>query len=289
MSILQNPIKLIEQAEEYLFSSAPGKFPEAREIAAGNLCRQVLEQILFILCFYSRMGCRNFVRPDRSLMNAGKLLRELDRFDSKTGKNYWQLARESSPRIAKFGRKPATLRKWGRLLNEPSHFSLAFRRVSSGTLLKFVSFAKGLFDERDWHLITVAINELFSNGKYVAQIGNDPQHTPGILFRAVATAKNLTRESNGAISFRGPELSFMVIPADSIPRGRWPKLPVMIQGSNNIAIMVQLMNRNGNRIDMSSLKTLINTLADTEHQKRYVVSRLRRIGIPARVIRSSRK
>ncbi len=286
MSILQDPIRLINQAEEYLLVADSGKFPEAREIAAGNLCRQLLEQILFILCFYSRMESRHFIRQDRSLRTAGKLLLALNRVDSQTGKKYWQLARDRSPRIAKFAKRPASLRKWSHLLNEPSHFSLDYRKVSADVLAQFIAFAKTLFDELDWHVTTVAINELFSHGRYKAQIENDARCTPGLLFSSVVTAYNLTREPNGNLSIKGPEQKVKVIPADCIPRGPWPKNPVMIQGSTGIAIMFQFINKSGHPINITNFQTILNTIAETDHQKRYLVGRLRKLGIPAKVTRS---
>jgi hypothetical protein len=284
MSILQDPIRSIRQAEEYIRNADSGQFPEANEMAAGNLCRQLLEQVLFILCFYSRMPPQAFIRPDRSLKTAGKLLEELDKIDKITTKSYWQLARERSPRVAKFACRPKTLRKWSRLLNEPSHFSLKYRKVSADKLLLFVTFIKSLFDESDWHLITVAINELFSNGRYTAQIGEFPQCTPGLMSRLVVSAYHLKKEANGSLSIIVPGRSVKIIPADRIPRGPWPKLPVLIQGSSGIGIMFQLINKNGNPINLTNGQTILDTIAETIPQKRYLIGRLRKLGLSVKAI-----
>jgi len=45
MSILQDPISALAQAEWYLDHSDQELFPGAFEIAAGNICRQTLEKL----------------------------------------------------------------------------------------------------------------------------------------------------------------------------------------------------------------------------------------------------
>lgn len=130
MGLLQDPLKALNQIDWYIQNRKKEKFPGAFELAAGNLCRQTLEQILFILCFYSRMPNGKYIRPNNTLKTARQLLNALDSPDSTTGKTYWDHARLRGRRIRKFASKPRTLIKWQRELNKPSHFSTAFRTVN---------------------------------------------------------------------------------------------------------------------------------------------------------------
>ena len=60
MSLLQHPLRALDQVEWYLDSPDKEQFPGAFLLAAGNLARQVLEQVLFILAFYSGMPRNKF-------------------------------------------------------------------------------------------------------------------------------------------------------------------------------------------------------------------------------------
>ena len=59
MSLLQDPLKVLSQIEWYLTNQDKEIFPGAYVLSAGNLSRQLLEQILFILCFYSGLPKNN--------------------------------------------------------------------------------------------------------------------------------------------------------------------------------------------------------------------------------------
>src|SRR3972149_1439470 len=170
MGILQDPVKALGQADWYLKNQQLEKFPGAFELAAGNLCRQTLEQVLFILCFYSGMPQSHYLRGDRSLRTAGRLLDALDLVASRSRSDYWSRARRRGPRIAKFARLRRTLRMWQRILNEPSHFSLKFRRVDTQFLQSFISRAGSTFDDLARHLLIAGINEVFSGGRFRANL-----------------------------------------------------------------------------------------------------------------------
>ena len=77
MGLLQDPVSSLDQARWYLSNKQFEKFPGAFELAAGNLCRQILEQILFILCFFSTMPKNKFIKPDRKLKTAWNLYEQL--------------------------------------------------------------------------------------------------------------------------------------------------------------------------------------------------------------------
>lgn len=131
MGLLQDPVKAIEQAEWYLDNANLEKFPGAFELAAGNICRQTLEQILFILCFFSNMPSNRYFKTNkRILRTGGEMLEALNKVDTTSGKKYWEMSRKRGPRIQKFARYPRSLKVWLKLLNEPSLFLLDFETLT---------------------------------------------------------------------------------------------------------------------------------------------------------------
>jgi hypothetical protein len=64
MGLLQDSKRTLAQINWYLGHTHLEQFPGAFEIAAGNLSRQLLEQVLFILCFFAGVPRRSFLRSD---------------------------------------------------------------------------------------------------------------------------------------------------------------------------------------------------------------------------------
>jgi len=289
MSLLQDPKKALDQAEWFLDHRQYEKFPGAFELVAGNLCRQTLEQILFILCFFSRMPNNCFMKSDRTLKIASKLLQELDKVDATTGKNYWELARLRGSRVRKFGRYPRTLKSWRKKLNEPSHFSVKFRKVDEVGIRKFIFRIRGWLDDKDKHLIVVAINEIFSRGKFLSTLANDKDNTPGIKWNVVVGPSDLYRGENGGLTLRTPYEKFKVISDTEIPRGRWPQLPVIVKGWGNFDFGFQFYNKRGDPIDLTNLKTVFKSFAKTKSDRNYLIKRLRQLGFKVNVKTSSER
>ena len=153
MGLLQDPVASLEQARWYLDNRDLEKFPGAFELAAGNLCRQTLEQILFILCFFSTMPKNKYIKNDRTLKTAWSLYDQLKKTKSGTSKTYFKIARSRGTRIQKFATQPRTLDKWRKLLNESSHYSAKHRNLDEVVLGDFIEYANTLFDEKDKYLI----------------------------------------------------------------------------------------------------------------------------------------
>jgi len=284
MSFLQDPIKALDQAEWYLSKTENEVFPGAFEIAAGNLCRQVLEQILFILCFFSEMPASCYLRRDKTLQTAGRLSKALDQINPKEGKNYWECARKRGPRIRKFARYPRSLKKWQREFNEPSHFSPGYRRVGVSAIRDFVNGVRGWFDDKDKYLIIAAINELYSDGKIRAILGSDEDNTPGVSQRITVTAANIHRTGDGGLTLDGPFDSFVVIPDDEVPRGPWPGKLVLVQHSVGIMMQFQFVTKCGNPVDLSSFEGILKSFSKTRGQRAYLVRRLRQLGFEAQIV-----
>ena len=70
MSLLQSPQSALDQIEWYLDNRIQELFPGAYLLAAGNLSRQTLEQILFILAFYSGLPKTKYLKGGSQLRTA---------------------------------------------------------------------------------------------------------------------------------------------------------------------------------------------------------------------------
>lgn len=278
MGLLQDPKKALEQVEWYLDHKRCEKFPGGFEIAAGNLCRQTLEQILFILCFFSRMPGNSFMRADRTLRTARQLIDALDKVDTVTGKNYWELARRRGPRIRKFARYPQILKRWQRELNEPSHFSMKFRRIDEGRIRDFINYVKKLFDDKDKYLIVAAVNELFSRGRFQATLSKEPENTPGVLTKHIARLSYLERTENGHISLRIPAKKIRFISSTEVPRGPWPRELVLVEHTEGMAFQVQFLTKQGDPINLSNFETVLLSFAKTKGERGALVRHLRQLG-----------
>jgi hypothetical protein len=270
MGLLQEPLKALNQIDWYIQNRKKETFPGAFELAAGNLCRQTLEQILFILCFYSRMPSCKYVRQDNTLKTVGQLLKALDSSDSTTEKTYWKLARLRGRRIRKFASNPRTLRKWQRELNKPSHFSTAFRTVNEVMLSHFLTYAKKLFDDKDKLLLIAAANELYSKGKIKATLSSDHDNTPGISQKVIVTAANIQRNKTGTLCLKIPTKEYTVISATEVPRGPWPGKPLIVQHTVGMSFETQLVTKKGDPVDISNFEGIIRGFAKTKGEIRFL-------------------
>src|SRR6266487_4605483 len=109
MSLLQNPVAALHQVEWYLDNRHLEKFPGAFLISAGNLSRQLLEQILFILAFYSEVPRDKYMKANYQLRTAHQILYSLCETCPGLGGNYLAKARLRGKRIRKFARFPRSL------------------------------------------------------------------------------------------------------------------------------------------------------------------------------------
>ena len=279
MGLLQDPIAALNQADWYLKNSNLEQFPGAFELAAGNICRQTLEQVFFILCFFSGMPKNKYMKTDKTLRTVFHMFEQLGKLETTSGKTYWELARRRGPRIRKFARKPRTLNKWRKILNESAHFSSKFRSLDSSSINLFISIARKLFDDKDKYLLVGALNEIFSSGRVWATLAQDSDNTPGICWQVVVSANNLEFTSEDGFSLLAPEKSFLVISSNNIPRGRWPQVPVLVQNSAGISIGTQLVNKRGQPIDIRNMEGILRSFSSTSGERSYLSRRLHQLGL----------
>jgi hypothetical protein len=280
MSILQDPIKAINQIEWYLDNQTMEKFPGAFILSAGNLCRQVLEQVLFILAFYSRMPQFKYIKTNHQLRTVDKVLIALRETDPASGRTYFEEARLRGPRIRKFARFPRSLDKWRRDFNEPSHFRnpAAKRNTREGYIREFTQKMRMLLDHEDPFLITAAVNEIRSRGKIMATLANDSRNTPGIKVAVTVTPAGLVM-TNGKLTLRSSSLPIQVVPDDKEVPYRWSSRVVLVQHSYGMQINFQALAEDGEPIDLTSLETILLSLARTSDGKKRLERRLKKLGL----------
>lgn len=89
MSLLQHPLKALDQVDWYLDNQDKELFPGAFLLSAGNLGRQVLEQVLFILAFYSGMPRKHFLKSSGEQLTAFTILKNLEKLIQRQGLVTW--------------------------------------------------------------------------------------------------------------------------------------------------------------------------------------------------------
>lgn len=279
MSILQDPLRSLEQIQWYLDHRQDEVFPGAFLLAAGNLARQLLEQILFVLAFYAGLPIRKYLRRDGRLHAPFNILLALKEAHPEDGNTYLEHARRRGHRIRKFARSPRSVDLWRRVFNEPSHFSnpVAGRRIKEKTLQSFVHRLRAILDPQDAHLVTAAINEIRSGGTVRANLGTDPDNTPGIELDAVVGPKDLILRK-GRLTLRGPQVSIQVVPDDKEMPNRWKKRAVLVQHSVGIAIIFAFRNKKGNPIDIRDPRRMLEGLVTTKRDADMLAARLRQLG-----------
>jgi hypothetical protein len=276
MGLLQDPCKALDQAEWYLNNTHHEIFPGAFELAAGNLCRQTVEQMLFILCFYSRMPRNRFMRTDRTLKTAGTLINELNAI-APSGGNFWDAAKAHRHRVAKFARTKARLKRWARDLNEPSHFALKHRKLDLSAYEKFINFAHGVFDKEDCLLIIAAVNEIFSNGRLTVHLSGS-NDLPCMFCRDVIQMKHFERSAAGKLSLSTPEHPVCIVSDSEVPRGRWPHALVIPQHCVGVSLGSRFVTPRGDPVDLQSFETVIRSFANTPAQRRALRRRFKQLG-----------
>lgn len=280
MSLLQSPAQGLDQIDWYLANKSLEIFPGAFYLAAGNLCRQVLEQLLFVLAFYSGMPPTQFMKTNGELRTAGSVLKMLLEPAPLSSRTYLELARRRGARIRKFARYPRSLNRWRRLFNEPSHFRnpAANPRVKEREIASFSKRIRSILDDQDHYLITAAVNELKSRGRVKAVLGPDPENTPGVEIESVVTVSDIAFKG-GRFSLKTPKIPIRVVPDSQEVPLRWSRTVILVQHSSGMSLRCRLVTRDGSPVDCSSLASMIRSLVTTTDDLEGLRRRLRRFGV----------
>jgi hypothetical protein len=148
-------------------------------------------------------------------------------------------------------------------------------------LRQFVGVAQPWFDEKDKNVLVAILNDAISRGRFVAELGPEPLNIPHIRTRVVLKAADIGRNSDGNLttSCAVPH----AVTSRRIPlRGRWPRMPVFLEGTGDIGITIEWVNRHGHRIDLRDFRNVLVGLSTTEEDRLALARRLKRLGIVVR-------
>jgi hypothetical protein len=263
MSLLQHPLKALDQMEWYLDSRNKELFPGAFLLAAGNLARQILEQVVFIVAFYSGMPRRKYLKTSNQLRPLDSVIKVLSESDPASGRSYLQLAASKGSRIRRLTRLSRSFDRWRRLFNEPSHFAnpAAGRRTRELHMRGFAKRLRRVLHDTDGHLITAAVNEIRSNGFIKAVLGKEPDNVPGVEYTVVVTP-DMIHYKDGKFSMLWPEVSMQVVPNTKEVPYRWRKRIMVVENSVGIALLLRGVTRTGQPINISTFQSIIDSFVN---------------------------
>jgi len=290
MSLLQHPLKALDQVEWYLDNQDKELFPGAFLLSAGNLGRQVLEQVLFILAFYSGMPRHKYLKSSGEQRTADTIFKNLQKPDPVSGISYLAQARLTGSRIKKFARYPHSLDKWRRLLNEPSHFRnpAAKPKTQKNDIQEFVKFCRGMFEEIDGFLITAAINEIRTKGFIKAVLSDDADNIPGVEWVAVIRP-NQIELGDESFRLRIPKLKIDIIPDSQEVPIRWSKKLVLVQHSSGMELHCQMVTHTGKPIDLTDFHSLLDTFASDPKDRLQLARRMKQLGHPIKFVTTAKR
>lgn len=266
--------------EWYLNSRDKELFPGAFLLAAGNLARQLLEQIVFILAFYSGMPRGRYLKTSNHFRSLDAVIRALREREPSAGCEYVEVAARRGSRIRKFARLLGALDRWRRLFNEPSHFAnpAAGRRIKELDIRSFANRIRRVTEEVDAFLVTAAVNELRSGGFITAVLGAEPKNIPGVECTVVVTP-NMINYRVGQFSIISPKIPIMVVSnAREVPY-RWRKRVVLVQHSHGMALQLRVVTRAGKPLNLSNFQSIVDTFASDLKDRAQLMRRMKSFGL----------
>lgn len=285
MALLQDPFKVLAQVEHYLGNQNADAFPGASLLSAGNLCRQIVEQIAFLLCVYGSVPKERFLKQDGRLKLLNQVLQALDTKDPSTSRTYWTVARRRGPRIAKYARLRAKLNKWRDWFNEPSHYSAPghHRKIGEQHTREFVQAMRSVIDDKAFALIVAAYNEIMSDGSIRATLASDAANTPAISQTLIMRVRDIKVSPSGQLGIhfgRGP---FQILPDDAEANPRKLKGPAVVRGQLAPVLTMQVVNEHGERVDLTNMETMLRSMMRSRRDVLRVQRRMRRLGFRLRI------
>lgn len=280
MSLLQDPKKVLEQIEWYVQNKELEKFSGAFIMSAGNLCRQLVEQILFIISFYGELPKEKYIKNDDKIKTPFEIIKSLKEIDSQDNTTYIDKAIRRGKRIEKFAVKLSNFDNWRKLFNEPSHFRNPIRTKHYGEddITKFINMMKEIIDDKDCHLLTAAINEMKSGGKIKATLSNDDDNTPAISMEIILTPKDIIVE-NKSLSIKYNKIKYFVVPDDKEIPYKIIKEPILIQHSKEIMLEYRVFNKHRKPIDLTNFQTTLNGICSTKEDCIELKKHLKKYGV----------
>lgn len=279
MSILQDPAKALSQISWYLDHQELEAFPGAFETAAGNLARQLLEQILFILAYFSGLPSDKYLRRNGRLHTAGRVLNALRALEPASHKPWLDRCRRQPGPVRRLVLPARELDRWVRALNEPSHYRppSAHPKKRAATIRRFHQRLAPLITENDGPLLLAIANAIRSKGRFRVVFGSDPPYPPGVELTVTVAPRHLEKVNNG-VGFSVPGLKVHVLPDDAEAPLWGQSQLAMLQRNTRPFLQVQFVTTRGRPIDLTSMATILSSLAGSPASRRSVTRRLRELG-----------
>lgn len=284
MSLLQRPLRALDQIEWYLDHPETEQFPGAFLLAAGNLARQLLEQVVFITAFYAGVPNARFINSRGRLRSLDVIIKELRATDPASGQPYATQAGARGPRIRKFIRLSRSFDRWRRAFNEPSHFAnpAVGRKTKTESVRRFVRAMRSTLDELDEHLITAAVTEIRSKGAIKAVLGSDGVNRPGVLYTVVVSPK-LLEYRDGNFSMRFPPVPQIVVSKSQEVSHRWRNKILAIQDSGGMEVKLRIVSSSGHPINIAHFQSVVDAFVNDPRDRPVFVRRMKRFGLTVEV------
>ncbi|HOS83069.1 MAG TPA: hypothetical protein PK445_10135, partial [Methanolinea sp.] len=180
-----------------------------------------------------------------------------------------------------FAQLSKSFNKWRLQFNEPSHYRnpITSPHTKEKHIREFVRRLRQIIDPMDSHLITAAANELLSNGKLKATIGDDALNTPGIIRDVIVTPRFFS-VIDGKLTWREPGFKMQVIPADrEIQQLNWKNQLILVQHTSNIRLAARFITEFGEPVDMNNLKNLLIAMGKTAEARKRLTRYFKKLGI----------
>lgn len=253
-------------------------------MSAGNLCRQLVEQILFIISFYGELPKEKYIKNDDKIKTPFEIIKSLKEIDLQDNATYIDKAIRKGKRIEKFAVKLSNLDNWRKLFNEPSHFRNPMRtkNYGEGDITKFINMMKEIIDDKDCHLLTAAINEMKSGGKIKATLINDDDNTLAITMEIILTPKDIIMK-NKLLSIKYDKIKYFVVPDDKEIPHKIINEPILIQNSKDIKFEYKVFNKHRRLIDLTNFQTTLNGICSTKEDCMELKKHLKKYGVLVKI------
>lgn len=270
--IFEDPMNYLKQIKWFLDNQELEQFPGAFVIAAGHLCRCVIEQEYLIVGALANLPTDKILDTgtDRRLKLIWEIRRTFNEPPSPNSPygNCWEAAEARGPRAKKHADLKEKLEGWTKIFNEPSHSSppTHVRSVTEDDIKEFYDYMVNLLDEKDKELFLGAYNQLLSDGKYRIEFANDADNTPCIFRKLVLTLDNIRIGPDKSISVVSPKFPVQVAAKDKEPQDYDPEALTIIQNSTP-TLHWQFVDENDKPINLTNLGTVLGSLCGRDPEK----------------------
>jgi hypothetical protein len=270
--IFEDPLNYLKQIKWFLDNLKFEQFPGAFVIAAGHLCRCVVEQEYLIVGALANLPANKILDTsrDRRLKPMLEIRRTFNDPPSPSSsyRNCWEAARARGPRAKKHADLRQRLERWAKIFNEPSHSSppTHVRSVTQADIKAFHKYMLNILDEKDKDLFIGAYNQLLSNGKYRIDFENDADNTPCIFRKLVLTLDNIEIKPDKSISIVSPKFPLQVVQRDKEPQNYDPGALIIIQNSTP-TLRWQFIDDNNKPVDLTNFGTILKSLCGRDPHK----------------------